>query len=89
MRARHPPRGACLTRCTQLTRDAGRCAAPTNHEGEFVEYDLDNDDEDWLAEFNAGQERLQPEMCARVPHLALPASGLAPKGRPPPAGHVF
>jgi Enhancer of polycomb-like len=36
-------------------------------EGEYVEYDLDNEDEDWLAQFNEGQERLPPEKCARQP----------------------
>jgi hypothetical protein len=69
--------------CAVLTRDAASCAAPTNQEGEFVEYDLDNDDEDWLAEFNDGQERLQPEMCALVPH----PSGRTPNGCPAPPGH--
>lgn len=30
--------------------------------GEFVEYDLDNEDEDWLSEFNEEREILTPEM---------------------------
>lgn len=30
--------------------------------GEFVEYDLDNEDEDWLAEFNEERKILTPEM---------------------------
>ena len=30
--------------------------------GEFVEYDLDNEDEDWLEEFNDGRKILTPEM---------------------------
>ncbi|XP_028794977.1 uncharacterized protein LOC114750547, partial [Neltuma alba] len=30
--------------------------------GEFVEYDLDNEDEDWLSEFNKDQQILIPEM---------------------------
>ena len=29
--------------------------------GEFVEYDLDNEDEDWLSEFNEEREILTPE----------------------------
>ena len=67
------------------TRCRFRCTAPTNQEGEFVEYDLDNDDEDWLAEFNDGQERLPPEMCATVSH----PPGRIPSGRPAPPGHSF
>ncbi|KAI4297434.1 hypothetical protein L6164_037325 [Bauhinia variegata] len=30
--------------------------------GEFVEYDLDNEDEDWLSEFNIERRTLAPEM---------------------------
>lgn len=30
--------------------------------GEFVEYDLDNEDEDWLSEFNEERDILTPEM---------------------------
>ncbi|KAF7820021.1 enhancer of polycomb-like protein 2-like [Senna tora] len=30
--------------------------------GEFVEYDLDNEDDDWLSEFNKEQKTLTPEM---------------------------
>lgn len=30
--------------------------------GEFVEYDLDNDDDDWLYEFNKETMILSPEM---------------------------
>lgn len=30
--------------------------------GEFVEYDLDNEDEDWIQEFNEEKELLTPEM---------------------------
>ncbi|KAK7271792.1 hypothetical protein RJT34_27985 [Clitoria ternatea] len=30
--------------------------------GEFVEYDLDNEDEDWLSEFNEERKTLTPEM---------------------------
>lgn len=30
--------------------------------GEFVEYDLDNEDEDWLSELNKDQKILAPEM---------------------------
>ncbi|XP_054816709.1 uncharacterized protein LOC129316353 [Prosopis cineraria] len=30
--------------------------------GEFVEYDLDNEDEDWLSDFNKEQKILTPEM---------------------------
>lgn len=30
--------------------------------GEFVEYDLDNEDEDWLSEFNKEKKILAPEM---------------------------
>lgn len=30
--------------------------------GEFVEYDLDNEDEDWLLEFNQERKILPPEM---------------------------
>lgn len=31
--------------------------------GEFVEYDLDNEDEDWLYEFNKDRKILAPEKC--------------------------
>ena len=30
--------------------------------GEFTEYDLDNEDEDWISEFNKDQMNLAPEM---------------------------
>lgn len=30
--------------------------------GEFVEYDLDNEDDDWLSEFNEERKILTPEM---------------------------
>lgn len=30
--------------------------------GEFVEYDVDNEDEDWLHEFNEEKELLTPEL---------------------------
>lgn len=30
--------------------------------GEFVEYDLDNEDVDWLSEFNKDRKILTPEM---------------------------
>lgn len=30
--------------------------------GEFVEYDVDNEDEDWIQEFNEEKELLTPEM---------------------------
>lgn len=29
--------------------------------GEFVEYDLDNEDEDWLEDFNNERKNLNPE----------------------------
>lgn len=29
--------------------------------GDFVEYDLDNEDEDWLDEFNRDQKLIPPE----------------------------
>ena len=29
--------------------------------GEFVEYDLDNEDEDWLEDFNRDRKILAPE----------------------------
>ena len=43
-------------------------------EGEFVEYDLDNEDEDWLTQFNSdSQERLPAEKCG--PHMpTLPSA---------------
>lgn len=30
--------------------------------GEFIEYDLDNEDDDWLSEFNEERNILTPEM---------------------------
>ena len=30
--------------------------------GEFVEYDLDNEDDDWLYEFDKDSNQLSPEM---------------------------
>lgn len=30
---------------------------------DVIEYDLDNEDEDWLATYNGGQSRLQAEKC--------------------------
>ncbi|KAK8540373.1 hypothetical protein V6N13_008800 [Hibiscus sabdariffa] len=32
--------------------------------GEFVEYDLDNEDEDWLQDYNKDKKILAPENCA-------------------------
>jgi len=36
-------------------------ASARNEIGEFVEYDLDNEDEDWLEEFNNERRTLTPE----------------------------
>lgn len=36
------------------------CAARSEL-GEFVEYDLDNEDEDWLYEFDKDKKELSPE----------------------------
>jgi len=55
------------THFINLTRNGMSCAATARPEGEYVEYDLDNEDEDWLAQFNEGQERLPPEKCVRQP----------------------
>jgi hypothetical protein len=44
--------------------------------GDIVEYDLDNDDEDWLAAYNGTQSRLPPERCAAVYRHAAGAQNL-------------
>ncbi len=41
-------------------------AAGFKRDVELLEYDLDNEDEDWLATYNDGQNRLPSEKCARA-----------------------
>ena len=45
-----------------LTRQRRR-AASFRRDGELCEYDLDNEDEDWLAVYNGEQNRLPAERC--------------------------
>ncbi|MCI00469.1 enhancer of polycomb-like transcription factor protein, partial [Trifolium medium] len=61
--------------------------------GEFVEYDLDNEDEDWLSEFNEERMILTPELFESLlfklevlDHKARERAGLltAPLGSPIP-----
>ena len=58
----------------QLTVPA---AASFKRDTELVEYDLDNEDEDWLAAFNGGQARLPAEKCARFVGPRRACVGLA------------
>jgi enhancer of polycomb-like protein len=51
------------------SRARAHVAAGFKRDTELVEYDLDNEDEDWLTTFNGAQNRLPAEKCA-------PAAGL-------------
>jgi len=54
--------GIHSVRCGPLTRSSA--AAGYKSGAEVVEYDLDNEDEEWLAAYNSGQLRLPAERCA-------------------------
>ena len=50
--------------------DAALRTACFKRDNELCEYDLDNEDEDWLVTFNGAQNRLPAERCAARAALA-------------------
>jgi hypothetical protein len=59
----------CARARSRGSRARAYVAAGFKRDTELVEYDLDNEDEDWLTTFNGAQNRLPAEKCA-------PAAGL-------------
>ena len=47
-----------------LTREFRHAAAGFKQDAELCEYDLDNEDEDWLDTYNGAQNRLPSDKCA-------------------------